>query len=63
MAGKWLGCGRCAARFPVSPLFFGCPHCAALGKIGVLEMQYETESLVPGLAPRAFGDGAICFLT
>jgi len=52
----------CGQRLPLAPLFAGCPTCAAQGRHGVLEVEYDYASVAAELttswwsAPRSFWD-------
>jgi threonine synthase len=42
---EWLECALCNARYPVAPMFFGCPACAAQGVRSAVEMRYPPREL------------------
>ncbi len=45
----WLQCVACSARFGVSPMFYGCPSCQALGKTAPLEVAYDLYAVGPNM--------------
>jgi threonine synthase len=38
---EWLECIFCHTRYPVGPMFYGCPACVAQGRLSAVEMRYE----------------------
>jgi len=51
MPNNWLECYWCRSRFDVTPMFFGCPHCAQEGNKRPVEMKYAVDKLQPEVAP------------
>jgi threonine synthase len=49
----WLACTRCAAKFDLGPMFFGCPHCAAalVVRSGDAPWDGKTVTLGEGSTP------------
>jgi threonine synthase len=47
-ATEWLECILCHTRYPVAPMFYGCPACTARGARSAVEMRYlQREITLP----------------